>query len=66
MPKMITLQQAADLTGLKYCTLRLWCKNGTFTFFVKAGNKYLLNKDRLLDFLNTPAEIPAKEAGVRR
>ena len=55
MPTMVTLSKAAELTGVKYSTLRRWVKEGTFTFYVKTGTKYLLNLDRLTDFLNTPA-----------
>lgn len=44
MPKMMTLQQAATETGLTYSCLRR----------VKAGNRYLVNMERLAEFLDTP------------
>lgn len=55
MPVMVTIGKAAEMTGVTYCALRRWIKNGEFTFYVRAGTKYLVNLDRLVDFLNTPA-----------
>lgn len=55
MPKMMTLREAAEATGLTYSCLRRWILEGQFTYFVKAGSKYLVNMDRLADFLNSPA-----------
>lgn len=55
MPTMVTISKAAELTGVKYSALRRWIKSGEFTYYVMAGNKYLINLDRLVDFLNTPA-----------
>lgn len=55
MPTMVTLNKAAELTGVKYSALRRWIKNGDFTYYVMAGTKYLINLERLVDFLNAPA-----------
>lgn len=55
MPKMMTLRDAAKETGLTYSCLRRWILSGKFTYYVKAGNKFLVNMDRLAEFLNTPA-----------
>lgn len=55
MPRMMTLREAAMETGLTYSCLRRWIKSGEFTFYVRAGTKYLVNLDRLVDFLNAPA-----------
>lgn len=55
MPKMMTLREAAEATGLTYSCLRRWILSGQFTYFVKSGSKYLVNMDRLADFLNSPA-----------
>lgn len=63
MPTMVTLNKAAELTGVTYSTLRRWIKSGDFVYYVKSGSKYLLNLERLIDFLNTPA-TPAV-AGIR-
>lgn len=51
LPKMIGLREAAKETGLSYSYLRKLCMNGRITF-VRSGNKYLLNADKLADFLN--------------
>lgn len=55
MPTMVTIGKAAELTGVTYSALRRWIKSGEFTFYVRAGTKYLVNLDRLVDFLNAPA-----------
>lgn len=52
MPKMLTLRAAAKETGLSYGCLRRWILSGHFTFYVKTGNRYLINLDRLNDFLD--------------
>ena len=69
MPTMLTLKAAAEQTGLSYSCLRRWILDGTFPYYVKVGSKYLLNKERLADFLNSPArdsEQPATVAGMHR
>ena len=69
MPTMLTLKAAAEQTGLSYSCLRRWILDGTFPYYVKVGSKYLLNKERLADFLNSPAgdsEQPATVAGIHR
>ena len=69
MPTMVTLKAAAEQTGLTYSCLRRWILEGTFPYYVKAGSKYLVNLERLADFLNSPAgdnEHPATVAGMRR
>lgn len=58
MPKMMTLREAATETGLTYSCLRRWILSGQFTYYVKAGSRYLVNMDRLADFLNSPACRP--------
>ena len=55
MPTMVTIIRASELTGVKYSALRRWIKRGEFTYYVMAGNKYLINLERLSEFLNTPA-----------
>lgn len=65
MPRMVTLNKAAELTGVTYSALRRWIKSGEFRYFVRVGAKYLVNLERLAEFLDTPA--PMTENGdVRR
>ncbi len=65
MPTMLTIKAAAEQTGLTYSCLRRWILEGKFPFYVRAGNKYFVNQERLVDFLNTPATAPAV-SGIRR
>lgn len=55
MPRMLTIREAAKETGLTYNCLRRWILSGEFTFYVKAGSRFLVNMDRLAEFLNRPA-----------
>lgn len=74
MPTMVTIRAAAEQTGLTYSCLRRWILEGKFPFYVRAGSKYLVNLEKLAEFLNSPADLsggveqPATEAisGNRR
>lgn len=74
MPTMVTIRAAAERTGLTYSCLRRWILEGKFPFYVRAGSKYLVNLEKLVEFLNSPADLscgankPATEAisGNRR
>ena len=65
MPTMVTMNKAAELTGVTYSALRRWIKSGEFTYYVMVGTKYLINLERLVEFLNTPATVAAAP-GIRR
>ncbi len=52
IPHMLTLKQAAEQTGLAYEHLRRLCLQRK-TVFVKAGCKYLVNLEKLIEYLNT-------------
>lgn len=54
IPVMLTIGQAADKTGLSYDFLRKLCLQGEIAF-VKVGSKYLINQEKLVDFLNGEA-----------
>lgn len=60
MPTMVTMNKASELTGVAYSALRRWIKSGEFVYYVKAGSKYLINLERLIEFLNTPATVAAR------
>lgn len=51
LPKMRTITEASRETGISQHALRAWVKSGQVPA-VFAGNKALINLDRLLDFLN--------------
>lgn len=55
MPEMRTIKKAAEANGLTYSCLRRWILSGQFIYYVKAGNRYLVNMDRLAEFLNKAA-----------
>ena len=52
MPKMMTINQAAEKTGLSYHCIRQLILSGQFTGYIKSGNKYFLNEERFAEFLN--------------
>lgn len=56
MPQMVTIRVAAEKTGLTYSCLRRWILEGKFPYFVRAGSKYLINLEKLAEFLNSPAD----------
>ena len=56
MPTMVTIRAAAEQTGLTYSCLRRWILDGKFPFYVRAGSKYLVNLEKLAEFLNSPAD----------
>lgn len=51
IPKMLTIEQAAKLTGITKYRLRELCKQRKIVCIL-CGNKYLINLDRLIDYLN--------------
>ncbi len=61
MPTMVTIRAAAEQTGLTYSCLRRWILEGKFPFYVRAGSKYLVNLEKLAEFLNSPAELQGGE-----
>lgn len=65
MPNMVTISKAAEMTGITYSALRRWIKSGEFRYFVRVGTKYLVNLERLAEFLDTPATL-AESGNVRR
>ena len=65
MPTMVTMNKAAELTGVPYSAIRRWIKSGQFPYYVMVGTKYLVNLEKLVEFLNTPATVAAAP-GIRR
>ena len=51
IPRLATLKEAAGLTGLSYGFLRQKALSGEIVA-VRAGRKFLINIDRLIDYLN--------------
>lgn len=67
IPRMETINKAAEITGLsKYC-IRQKAVNGEIVC-VKAGNKYLINIDKLIEYLNNGDKqntAPVSENGIK-
>lgn len=51
IPKMLTIEKASELTGITKYRLREMCKNKQIVCML-CGNKFLINLDKLIDFLN--------------
>lgn len=51
IPKMRTIKETSNETNIPYHTIRKWCLEGKITY-IKAGTKYLVNLDKLIEFLN--------------
>ena len=52
IPEMITLKDASQRTGVSYDWLRKLCLQKKIVH-IRAGNKYLINFGKLIDYLNT-------------
>lgn len=50
--QMITLKEASSRTGIPYSRLRKMCINHQIVY-IKAGCKFLINWDKLVEYLNT-------------
>ena len=52
IPRMRTIKDTEKETGLAYNYIRTLCLQNKIVY-VKAGNKYLVNVDKLVEYLNT-------------
>lgn len=50
IPTMLGIREAAIRTGLSYDHIRKLCLQGKIVY-VRAGNKYLVNLEKLVEFL---------------
>lgn len=50
--QMVTLKEASGRTGISYGRLRKMCINNQIVY-IKAGCKFLINWDKLVEYLNT-------------
>ena len=51
IPTMIGIREASDKTGISYEQLRKLCLQNKIVH-IKAGCKYLINLEKLIDYLN--------------
>lgn len=52
MPIMIPIKKVMEETGLSYRYVVNLCQQNKIVY-IKAGKKYLINYDKLIEFLNT-------------
>lgn len=52
VPRMVPIKTAAAESGLSYDFIRKLCIQKKIVF-IKSGAKYLINLDKLIEFLNT-------------
>ena len=52
IPTMLTISQTAQRTGLSAWYIRKLCWDRKIVF-TKSGNRYLVNLEKLIDYLNT-------------
>lgn len=65
IPTMLTINRAAERSGLAPHHLRQLCVQGKIVY-VRAGSKYLINFEKLVDHLNTGESLaPACVVGIR-
>lgn len=67
IPEMLTINQASKRTGLSYEYLRKLCIQKKIVY-VRAGNRYLINALKLIEFLNSgeAGESDQEEARYER
>lgn len=51
-PRMVPIQTLADESGISYKALWQMCKQNKIVY-IKSGNKYLVNVDKFIEYLNT-------------
>ena len=64
IPTMYTIKHASEMTGLSYDYIRKLCLTNRIVF-VRAGSKYLINMEKLIEYLNAGDRnmTPAVEMG---
>ena len=56
IPQMVTIKEAAEKTGLANFNIRQLCLINKI-IHVRAGRKYLINFEKLIEFLNGNSEL---------
>lgn len=56
LPKMLTIEQASRETNICSSTIRKMCWNNKIRT-IKTGRKWLINKESLIDYLNSGGSI---------
>ncbi len=65
-PRMRTILETAEITGIPVYRIRVLCKTGKISA-LQCGNKWLINLDKFIEYLNAPQEAPHPvSGGIRR
>ncbi len=59
VPRMATINEASEITGLAKYFIRQLAVTGKIRT-IKAGKKYLINVDKLIDYLNNSGDNEAE------
>ena len=65
VPTMLGLREAAEQTGLSYDYIRKLCLQGEITY-IRAGSRFLINMEKLIEYLNNPGQGRRKEARIAK
>lgn len=65
-PRMRTIAETAEITGVAVYRIRVLCKTGQICA-LQCGNRWLVNLDKFIEYLNAPQETPEPTPGsIRR
>lgn len=64
-PRMRTILETAQITGIAAYRIRILCKTGQICA-LQCGNRWLVNLDRFIEYLNAPQEAPQPVSGIIR
>lgn len=64
IPKVVTVEECANITGISQWSIRRWIKENRFPV-IKTGRKVLINLSRFVDFLEAgTGEGTTSPAGI--
>lgn len=63
IPRMVPLQTLADESGISYKALYQMCRQNKIVY-IKSGNKYLVNVDKFIEYLNAGEQEVSSNEGV--
>lgn len=64
-PRMASLQEAHEVSGISYDGLRKLCRTGKIVYF-RVGAKYMVNMDFLMDYYTTGRSIEEYQEDYRK
>lgn len=64
-PRMRTILETAEITGVAAYRIRVLCKTGQICA-LQCGSRWLVNLDKFIEFLNNPKEATTPAPGAIR